>query len=113
MIEASSTPSAAMILFGSMTALPLALFFLAIVGLILIATQHLALRVHLRDCAPKPIRHPGISVLKPLCGFDDQLFTNLSTFATLDYPEYEVVLGVKSCDDLAYPIACRAQALWP
>ncbi len=96
-----------------MTALPLALFFLAIVGLILIATQHLALRVHLRDCAPKPIRHPGISILKPLCGLDDQLFTNLSTFATLDYPEYEVVLGVKTCDDLAYPIACRAQRLWP
>jgi len=113
MIETSSTPSAAMILFRSMTALPLVLFLLAIVGLTLIATLHLALRVHLRDCAPKPIRHPGISILKPLCGLDDELFANLRTFAALDYPDYEVVLGVKSCDDLAYPVACRAQALWP
>jgi ceramide glucosyltransferase len=96
-----------------MTALPLALFLLAIVGLILIATQHFALRVHLRECPPKPSRYPGISILKPLCGLDDQLFTNLTTFASLDYPEYEVLLGVKSCDDLAYPIACRAQARWP
>jgi len=96
------------------TALSLVLFVLAIVGLTLVAIQHLALRVHLRGHAPKPpIRRPGISILKPLCGLDDELFANLRAFATLDYPNYEVLLGVKSRDDLAYPIACRAEALWP
>ena len=39
---------------------------------------------------------PGISILKPLCGLDEELWENLSSFAALDYPAYEVLLGVKS-----------------
>lgn len=55
----------------------------------------------------------GISILKPLCGVDDDLPGNLETFAALDYPNYEVVLGVKDRKDPAYPVALEAAARWP
>ena len=55
----------------------------------------------------------GISILKPLCGVDDDLEANLASFATLSYPKYEVVLGVKDKLDPAYAVACAAVARWP
>jgi|SRR5215468_2469663 len=89
------------------------LFGLALAGLVLLAIQNLALRRHLREPAPQTHRYPRISILKPLCGVDDELFANLSAFADLDYPLYEVVLGVKNLEDPAYPVACRVRDLWP
>ena len=56
---------------------------------------------------------PGISILKPLCGVDDDLEANLAQFASLDYPRYEVLLGVKDTRDPAYAVARAAVARWP
>jgi ceramide glucosyltransferase len=56
---------------------------------------------------------PGISILKPLCGLDEELEENLSSFAALDYPGYEVLLGVKSPRDPAFAVARAAVARWP
>jgi ceramide glucosyltransferase len=50
----------------------------------------------------------GISILKPLCGADDGLEENLRQFATLGYPKYELILGVKDASDAAYPLAVAA-----
>ncbi len=61
---------------------------------------------------PRP-RAPGISILKPLCGADDDLADNLAAFATLDYPHYEVVLGVKDAADPACGVAREAVRAWP
>jgi ceramide glucosyltransferase len=44
---------------------------------------------------------------------DDGLRRNLRSFAHLDYPRYEVLLGVKDELDAAYPIALEAAARWP
>ncbi|WNG35857.1 glycosyltransferase [Archangium violaceum] len=66
--------------------------------------------------APAPVsgKAPtGISILKPLCGVDDDLEANLAWFATLDYPVYEVILGVKDTRDPAYAVARQAVARWP
>src|SRR5262249_53909529 len=38
---------------------------------------------------------------------------NLCVFSDLDYPRYEVLLGVKDRTDPAYSLACRARARWP
>jgi ceramide glucosyltransferase len=58
-----------------------------------------------RTPARAPRNTPRISILKPLAGADDELDENLSSFATLDYPDYEILLGVASVDDGAYPVA--------
>ncbi len=50
-------------------------------------------------------RFPRVSICKPLAGQDDELAANLASFAAIDYPTYEVLLGVASKTDLAYPVA--------
>ena len=81
------------------------------VGIILLQVSMLAR--HLRRRAPVPSARPPISILKPLCGLDDELAGNLAVFATLPYPDYEVVLGVASATDPAYPVATEAARRWP
>ncbi len=90
-----------------------ALFCASCLGLGLIGAQVLVLRRHL--CAPpaRAARKPAISILKPLCGLDDGLKRNLTTFAHLDYPEYEVVLGVRDVRDPAWKVARAAARRWP
>jgi ceramide glucosyltransferase len=85
----------------------------AAVGIVLTWCQLAALWRHLRAPRPTPTRHPPISILKPLCGLDDQLAANLRSFAALTYPSYEVVLGVCSQADPAYAIACDTVRRWP
>jgi ceramide glucosyltransferase len=48
---------------------------------------------------------PRVSILKPLAGADDELRANLTSFATIDYRRYELLLGVASTQDPAYPVA--------
>jgi ceramide glucosyltransferase len=89
------------------------LLVLSLLGLAVVAVQLVALAVHLRS-RPTPTSHrPGISILKPLRGVDDDLAANLAVFAALDYPAFELLLGVKDTDDPAYRVACAAVARWP
>ncbi len=96
-----------------MAILTLCLFVAAVAGLTLIAIQSVSLRHHLNEVPQVPRFFPPISILKPLCGADDDLEANLECFATLDYPNYELILGVASANDSAYPVACAAQRRWP
>jgi len=90
------------------------------IGLLVALLQVVAVRRHGRASA-RGVRAtsvdaptPPISILKPLCGQDDDLASNLELFATgIDYPAYELVLGVRSTNDGAYPAALEAQARWP
>jgi ceramide glucosyltransferase len=63
--------------------------------------------------APTPERAPRISILKPLAGGDDELDANLASFATLDYPDYEILFGIASRGDTALPAARRFLAAHP
>ncbi len=76
------------------------------VGLLALVLQRLALGVALRRPQRAPQTTPGISILKPLCGIDDALDENLAAFAALQYPNFEVLLGVKDRADPAWPLAC-------
>jgi ceramide glucosyltransferase len=96
-----------------MAILTLCLFVAAVAGLTLIAIQSVSLRHHLNEVPQVPRLLPAMSILKPLCGADDELAANLECFATLDYPNYELLLGVASTHDTAYPVACAAQRRWP
>jgi ceramide glucosyltransferase len=63
--------------------------------------------------SPMPDRAPRVSILKPLAGGDDELDANLASFASLDYPDYEILLGVASRNDGALPAAKRFVAAHP
>jgi ceramide glucosyltransferase len=89
------------------------LFAASALGIAAASLQHMALRRHLRQRPAPGQRRPGASVLKPLCGVDDDLEANLATFADLDYPRYEVLLGVRSPSDPAWPVACAVAARRP
>jgi len=93
--------------------LALTLLSAAATGTVLLLLQLLALRWHLRGAPAVPTSRPGISILKPLCGVDDELELNLACFAALDWPEYEVLLGVRGPDDAACPLARRFEARFP
>ena len=56
--------------------------------------------------------HP-VSVLKPLRGLDDNLFDNLASFCTQDYPEYEILLSLQDHNDPAYKVAKKIQDKFP
>lgn len=50
---------------------------------------------------------PGVSILRPLSGLDSNLYLNLCSTFTQDYPpdKYEVIFSVASPDDAALPVA--------
>jgi ceramide glucosyltransferase len=85
----------------------------AAIGLVASAIQVLVLWIHLRAPVPTPRTTPPVSILKPLCGVDDGLEENLASFAALDWPDFEVVLGVRSASDAAFPLARAAVRRWP
>ncbi|MGV3625909.1 MAG: glycosyltransferase [Archangium sp.] len=79
----------------------------ASVGLLALMVQRVCVAIALRRPVPTTTNTPGISILKPLCGLDDALEENLEAFASLDYPNFEVLLGLKDRDDAAWPVAQR------
>ncbi|ATB32467.1 ceramide glucosyltransferase [Melittangium boletus] len=100
-------------------ALSLALLSAAALGTLALCVQLFCVLRHRWDTS-EPVtgtgpteRLSGISILKPLCGVDDDLEANLECFATLGHPAYEVILGVKDTRDPAYPVALAAVARWP
>jgi ceramide glucosyltransferase len=60
----------------------------------------------LADCPP-------ITVLKPLCGAEPGLYEHLRSFCEQDYPQFQIVFGVRDPGDAAIPIAERLKADFP
>jgi ceramide glucosyltransferase len=54
-----------------------------------------------------------VTVLKPLCGEDPGLALNLRSFCNQDFPEFQVVFGVREENDPAVPIVRRLMAELP
>lgn len=94
-------------------ALSLCLFAAAALGLVALSLQLWFTTRHLRGPKPAPHTYPPMSILKPLCGLDDALEENLLCFLGLDYPSYEVVLGVRDHHDSAFGLALRLTRKFP
>src|SRR6202008_2486682 len=69
----------------------------------LLASTLAALRFARRRIAAPAVK-PPVTVLKPLHGAEPGLCDNLCSFADQDYPELQLVLGVRDRDDSALPI---------
>ena len=94
----------------------------SIIGLVLTLLQagtvHAAIRRNRKSASPSEVAVaagtcPPVSVLKPLRGLDDNLFDNLSSFCTQDYPEYEVLFSLQDHNDPAYKVAKMVQDRYP
>jgi ceramide glucosyltransferase len=60
-----------------------------------------------------PQHTPPVTIFKPLKGVDEGLEENLRSFFQLDYPVYQLLMGVADLDDPAIPVARRLMAEFP
>jgi ceramide glucosyltransferase len=63
--------------------------------------------------APTPTTKPPVTLLKPLCGDESGLYQNLRSFCELDYPDLQIVCGVRDADDPAIGVVRKLQADMP
>ncbi len=69
-------------------------------------------RPALETKAPKKYS-PFISLLKPVCGLEKNLYENLITACEQDYPDYEIIYSVQSRDDTALEILKKIRIKYP
>ena len=62
---------------------------------------------------PKPAGRPPVTLLKPLCGGEAELYRNLRSFCELDWPGLQIVFGVRDSDDPAVAVVDRLKADLP
>jgi len=67
----------------------------------------------IRRTARTPSKLPPVTVLKPLCGAEPGLYENLRSFCAQDYPEYQIVFGVRDPADPALRVVERLIAELP
>jgi ceramide glucosyltransferase len=67
----------------------------------------------LRRRAGSTLSPAPVSVLKPLCGAEPGLYAHLRSFCEQDYPEFEIVYGVREADDPACAVVQRLIAEFP
>jgi len=61
-----------------------------------------------RTQSPRPAAfRPPITVLKPVCGLEPRLYENLRSFCAQDYPEFQILFGVRDAHDPAIPVIER------
>ena len=56
---------------------------------------------------------PPVTIFKPVHGMEEQLAANLETFFQQDYPDYEVIFGVRDSDNPAAKVAEEIRARYP
>jgi ceramide glucosyltransferase len=67
----------------------------------------------LRRRSGAALSRPPVTVLKPLCGAEPGLYAHLRSFCDQDYPEFEIVYGVREAEDPACAVVERLIAEFP
>jgi ceramide glucosyltransferase len=60
-----------------------------------------------RGRRPMPTALPAVTILKPLCGAHPHLYESLRSFCAQDYPEVQVLFGVRDAADPAIEVVHR------
>ena len=68
---------------------------------------------HMRGAARAALPLPAVTVLKPLCGAEPNLYEHLRSFCRQDYPEFQIVFGVRDRTDPACSAVRRLVAEFP
>lgn len=58
-------------------------------------------------------RRPAVTILKPLCGAEPGLYENLRSFCMQDYPQFQLIFGVRDGADPALQAVERLQEQFP
>ena len=56
---------------------------------------------------------PAVTILKPLCGAEHELYESLRSFCDQAYPSFQIVFGVSDGDDPALEVVRRLQREYP
>lgn len=96
----------------------IALAVLAILGTILTTVQAVLTRRFRKRTAGVPPAGPAafsppISILKPVCGLDDELEQNLLSFIALEGIRYEVIVSAEEWEDPALAVVERVMRAHP
>lgn len=86
---------------------------LAGASLIYIGGAIVALRAWARREAHEARESPPVTILKPLCGPEPELYENLRSFCDQDYPQFQVIFGARDPDDPALAVARRLAREFP
>jgi ceramide glucosyltransferase len=74
----------------------------------------IAVRVKLKtDHCVRPGEAPAVTILKPLCGDEHELYECLRSFCDQDYPDFQIVFGVADGADPAAEAVSRLQREFP
>jgi ceramide glucosyltransferase len=79
----------------------------------LIALLGALLRPRRATAWPAAATLPGVTILKPLCGAEPQLYECLHSFCSQAWPQLQIVLGVRDPADPAVAVARRLQHEFP
>lgn len=60
-----------------------------------------------------PDFHPPITILKPICGLDIDTYENFASFCHQDYPEYQIIFGVRDERDPSVEVVKKIIADFP
>jgi ceramide glucosyltransferase len=102
-----------------------ALLFLALAGsftstiylaMTLVATARHLERARVAQNAARNVPRPSlppVSIFKPVHGMEEQLTANLESFFQQDYPDYEVIFGVRDMSNPATKVAEQVRTRYP
>ena len=69
----------------------------------------LAVRIRILPSRSAAADAPPVTVLKPLCGAEHEIYQCLRSFCDQDYPRFQLVFGVSDSDDPAIAVVQRLQ----
>ena len=97
-----------------MTTIPALLALVSFCGICITSLQVWLVRRFLRRTSeglPGAVR--SVSILKPVCGLDDELEANLVSFTRLIGVDYEVIVSAESWEDPAVPVVRKVMREHP